>query len=532
MGIVVGGVPASRKLPGTAFNVVFGGSPSGAGTQAKKILCVGNMIAANITGASPSFTRTAGVSAVETVYQPSGADDADARFGKGSELARMVRRAFEVAADAQVYAIAPAESGGTAASQTLTFATNATSSATLRLYLAGKTIEVALNGTSGSPVTPTAFATSVATAINAEDQTPYTAQYALGVVTVTAVHKGPRGNKLEFRAAWVRSSDNVEVEITGSAIASGTGMTGQLGAGTGTLGSGATVDSLTNTLAQIVASKYDRIVVAAQDATAIDALLAQLDTQAGPTVQIRQQAVYLLDDTVANNNSFAIARNDARGQCASVKDSPLPPPEVAVLIAAGRLYGDGTANGRAVGEASDPACNLDGLQLKGSLIPRKRTSDYTTSELESGLNNGVSVLRPSSLNPGSLELVRSVTSLSVIASQQNYSVLDTSAVTGVDYVADDLQAYLLTLYRNYKLVSDGVSPLPSMTVTPSIIRNTIIARLREHELAGVVRDVTEHLAAVQVVEDGGVPGRVNCEIPAEIVPGLHIIAANVRQLTA
>jgi phage tail sheath gpL-like len=50
------------------------------------------------------------------------------------------------------------------------------------------------------------------------------------------------------------------------------------------------------------------------------------------------------------------------------------------------------------------------------------------------------------------------------------------------------------------------------------------------ESDGILRDVEANLSLLQVVEDANVSGRLNCEIPAEVIPGLHIIAGNIRQL--
>jgi phage tail sheath gpL-like len=67
-------------------------------------------------------------------------------------------------------------------------------------------------------------------------------------------------------------------------------------------------------------------------------------------------------------------------------------------------------------------------------------------------------------------------------------------------------------------------------VTPSIVRSHIAQRLAEMESDGILRDVEANLSLLQVVEDSNVSGRLNCEIPAEVIPGLHIIAGNIRQL--
>jgi phage tail sheath gpL-like len=535
--ITVAGVPVSTFAPGVYLNVILGGSGSSAGLALTKILLLGNLIAANITGATPAFTVTAGTAAVAQVVQCASPSDADTLGGAGGELTRMSYRVFEMFPNAAVYWCPVAESAGTAASATLTFATNGTGSSTLRLYLAGQVIDVALNGTTSSPITPTAFATSVATAVNAVTSLPMTAQFAAGVVTFTAKHKGPRGNWLQCRAQWMNGPSIVEV--IASASSSGAGMTAAFGDATKKLSLGATVDSNTNALAAILSVKFDRIVSAANDATQLTSLVSQVNTQAGATTQFRQQIICATADTLGNATTLAAdpttGQNAPRLQIVWQKNAQNPPEEIAAQVCAARVNGDSlvTSDNPADGEASDPACNLDGTLLKKIKSQFDPTDLPSASDYESALHNGLTPLQPTF---GGLTMIkRSITSRSLDSNKQaNYAVLDTTYVTVADYVANDLQSDLYNTYRHYKLESDnaaGTAPKGAKIVTPSQIRDRIAYKLQfyQNELH-IIRNVEAHLDQLAVVENVLVPGRVDMEIPEECIPGLHILAGNVRSV--
>ena len=156
----------------------------------------------------------------------------------------------------------------------------------------------------------------------------------------------------------------------------------------------------------------------------------------------------------------------------------------------------------------------------------------TSAEIENALNNGLTPLSPCGSRPGYASIVRSVTSRSLRSGVPNYAVLDTSSVTVPDYVGDFFRSDLATTFAGCKLGVDGANgepPTPARVVSPSIVRSHIAGGLQAMENDGILIDVEANLPLL-VVEADVVPGRLNCEIPAEVIPGLHIIAGNVRQL--
>jgi len=534
--IAVAGLPASRKTPGINFSVVLGGPGTSSGSAPKSIMLLGNMIGTAITGSTPTLSVAAGSASAATVYPVPSTADALTLFGQGSELYRMAAAVFAQYPDATLYACPVADAAGTAASGVLTFATSASAAYSVRLRMCGLTFDVAV----ASGDTVTTIAGNVADAINDQADLPFTAQNSSGVVTVTAKQTGPRGNVLIVDAYFVNSA-GFETRITASSTSSGAGTTG-VWSSTGTLGGeitltgGATQDSFVAALAAIEPVRYDRIVGACIDSTNVGRVVTHVNTNAGPTVQLLEQAVVPSVDTYANAVTLATGQNASRLQVAWHYASPLPPPDVAAQLAACRLNADAAVGGSRVGEASDPAANLDGLDLATVIVQRVPADRPTPTEVEGALNNGLAVLAPSGSRPGYAALVRSVTSRSTASGVPNYAVIDTAYVTVTDYCADRYRGRLTTDLAGAKLGADlangqPASRAPNVT-TPSIIRQLIIGYQKEDEAAGIIRDVDANLPLLVVEADSGTPGRINCDIPVEPVTALHQVFGYVRQLAS
>jgi len=531
--ISVPGVPASRKTPGIAFNVIFGGAGTSAGDAPVAIMLLGNKSAA-VSVSSPTYAQAAGVAAAATVVSVASESDAGTLFGLGSELHRMAAAVFAQQPNAALFACPVAEAG-TAASVVLTFTTSASAAGTVRFVLCGEVIDVPV--ASGDSVTT--IASACCSSINAVTSLPYYAQNSSGVVTFTAKNTGPRANVLVVDAYFIAAGAAVASRIlAASPVSSGFGTTGQWSSN-GTLGSeftlsaGATQDTFAAALSAIEPTRYGRIVGACIDSTNAGRISTALSTQAGPTIQILEQGIVPSVDTYSNAVTFAATMNASRMQAAWHYASPLPPWDVAAQVAAARVAGDGAIGGDLVGEADDPAANLNGVQL-ATIIPQRDVADQpTATEIENALNNGLTPLAPSSTRPGFCEIVKSITTRCTVANVPNFAVLGTQNVTVPDYTADTLRAALRTAYRGAKLrpdTADGLPPRIPRVVTPSIVRAFIAQNLQTLENRGILINVTANLSLLVVEINATNTSRLDCEIPAAVIPGLDIIAGNVRQL--
>jgi phage tail sheath gpL-like len=537
MSISIPGLSASTKTPAVYLNVILGGPGTSAGAAPETILLIGNKLEADISinPGSPTIDVAAGIMALATPTFCASAEDASNLCGQGSELHRMARAVFAQYPAASLYLAANAVSAGSAAAAVLTFATTATADFAVRLVLCDQVLEVPV----ATGDTPTVIATACAVAINNAADLPYYAQFAAGVLTITAKMAGLRGNSLIVDAYFVQST--FSLRITGSSTTSPGATTGQwttIGTPIGTefpLSGGTTADSIANVITAIASQRYNRIVVASNDGTNMALLVTHLNALAGVTVGLRQQGIAAAIGTLASSITIATGQNAARLQIGWHYASKIPGPEVAATLAAARLAGDGSVGGILVGESADPAANLDGVQLATVLAQNAALDQPTATEVESALNNGLAPLVPSNARPGFCALARSVTSRSLSNGVPNFAVIDTEFVTVCDYVADDLQSALALGYQGFKLGADsanGNPPLSPRVTTPSLVRAFILDRLAGYEARSILRDVTANVSLLVVEADTVVSGRLNCEIPCEPVSGLHIIAGNVRQIAS
>lgn len=545
--ITVAGLPSSQKTPGTYLSVILGGAGASAGAASKKLLLMGNMIVANLTGGGgggvvPAWTVTAGTDAVATPTFLSGPDDAGARYGLGSELHLMAKVAFANNPGVLCYGCAVGESAGARGTLVLTMVGSATAAQTVTVYCDGRSCQASV----ASGDTVTTIAVAIGTAINQQSDWPITAINVAGVLTLTSRQLGTRANNITFRGDVLVGT--TVSKFTGAALAVTAGGTTFTMSGGTVAGSsyhftnGAGVDAgAAAALAAVATVRYDRIALCYDGAdggatTTLAAVLTQVDSMAGVLTQKLQQVVFATNVASAAAITLATGRNKARASCIWHYASEVSTGEIAAAVAAARLGGDALAGGTAVGEASDPACNLDGLQLIGVPAQFAVSDQPLAATIESVLNSGLTPLQPSGLNPGGTSVVRCVTTRSLDgASNPNYAVLDTSEVTITDYMADTLRVGLSTTYASFKLgvdAADGTAPKIPRVATPSMLRVYAIGLAKDAEAAGILTNVDAHLSQFQFVADPNAAGRVNFEYPVPTIKGLHITAGNVRQITA
>ena len=534
------GLSASRKTPGINLAVILGGAGTSSGVAPKRTLLQGNAIlSARATTlnalSSPQIAIAAGtMTAAATPTFCASADDAGSYGGRGSELHDMAIGFFAQYPAGTLFIQAVADAAGTAASLVCTFATDASAAYTLRIYACGQVLDVPV----ASGATPTVIATAAADAINDADTLPYIAQFSAGALTLTAKCTGPRGNMLTCAFSFI-SSAGLETSITTSSTSSGAGTTGILSGGTAEGGeyffaSGATQDTNADAIAAIATTKFDRIVGSYIDSGNLGRLSAHLDSLAGVLVQKRQQGIVGSNGTLAAVTTLATGQNKPRLQLAWHYNSRVPPWVVAAQVTAARLIGDSVAGGLLVGEETDPAANLCGLELVGVTAQNTIADQPLSTEIESALNNGITPLALSANRPGYTIVVRSVTTRCLAANVPNFAVIDTTVVTSADYVADDLQATLGTTYAGFKLApnsADGLPPRSERTTTPDLIRAVIARELKLYEEQGILIDVDANLPLLTVEASSVTPGRVDCVIPVEVIPGLIILGGDVRQLS-
>jgi phage tail sheath gpL-like len=198
-------LPAALRYPGAY--IVVDGSQAGLGGDIPAVLLVGQKLAS-------------GTAAAGEIVLLSGVKDAETKAGAGSMLAQMAARYRAIDPALDLYMLPYADNvAGVQATAPLTVTASPTASGTLALYIAGRLVSVAI--VSGD--TPTLVATAIAAAITANADVPVTATSALGVVTLTAKHKGTCGNAIDLRLNLYGETTPAGLATTLVAMSGGTG---------------------------------------------------------------------------------------------------------------------------------------------------------------------------------------------------------------------------------------------------------------------------------------------------------------------
>ena len=522
-------LPASTKTPQIRASIVFGSSGAAPSASPKRILLIGSKIGADISttintsgSTTSTVTTTAGIAALDVATRATSPDHAAVLAGRGSELHLAAVAAFAQFRTAEVW-LAPVTPGGSAvaANATITPTLGTLSAGTLRITVMGESVDIGISASD----TVSTIGLAIARAINNQPNWPVVATntWATGAVLVTAKNLGVRSGAITLRAALLTATATVEVLNGTGQTAFGLTITlsgGTVDGGVYRLGSGAVDDNVTNLLTAINPTKYDRIAFAGYRVSgSASANLARITSQVvtqsdGPMFD--EQVVFGSIESPGNSITVAQGNNSERGQWINdpgVDDLPLV---IAAQVATARLFGDSVAGGSIAGEASEPACNLNDLELATLRAPRDPADVYDATEVESALNAGVAPLKPSPTRVGRMALVSSICMRSLSGGLPDFSVYKTKDVTVADWVRAEVVASLRATYRGYNLVADSADGTPVLvpkTTSPSAVKARIYGLLKDYEKRGILRDVDAHRDEITAAQNVTNPRRLDFSFP-------------------
>ncbi|MDQ3153631.1 MAG: hypothetical protein M3R63_18595 [Actinomycetota bacterium] len=461
---------SSVRRPGSFHRFVFANFGRGLVPLDLRMACVGMM-------------TTAGSATAEVVYEVGDDADADAKFGPGSELALMLRKAFAQArlqgASPQIYAVGLTPPGaGTAQVNTLTFTGPATEDGNFVLRVAGRTITVGVtNGDANTDV-----AAALEDLLDALTTTlPITAGVAGAVVTCTNVHKGENGGDVDYEV--VETPSGIACVIASSATGSG-------------------VTDITNALDALLGLNIDVVAIANRKSADVTDSKANTATAWGAGEKKYRWVVIGDPTTLSAANTLSTAANDKTVIIASYEGSPSLPGEIAAAVA---CY---------AWAKERPNANYDGGVL--DLYPPAVASVYTTTEIESALAVGTTPLKPT---PGrdQTEIVRLVTTKTVTSSSPDFVLFDLATSRTAAYMARQIEAAYVSQFVQEVMVVDDDSPDNVL----DRIRDSVVGVHRAMESLGFIRDVDDFLGEIVVEEAEDPSGRVNVNNPFRVVSPLH-----------
>lgn len=404
----------------------------------------------------------------------------DLLFGAGSELALMVRKAFETGKRIGImpvlFGAGLADPAGTAALFTMTVTGGpAAEAADIVFRIAGRTIRAGVSADD----TDTEIAEAIVAAIDeVEGLLPVTAANVLGVVTLTARQTGVNGNDIAVTVDDVGLSG---VAIAVAATVPGVGVTDPTVA-------------LDNSLSQYFESK----VIANHLAADVAILEAHQDEAWAPAAKRWNHAFLAETGTLATANTLASTSDDERIQVITYEDSPALPSEIASAVAV------------AVSSQELANFNWDAFELPLALPPD--ASVYTDTEIESALAAGSTPLSPNDARD-TTQIVRLITTKTTEGGNPFENAKDLATIRGLVKVVRQLD---VTFSQQFNAQNKSALVLKRM-------RSVAYRILKLFEDQGVTQNVDALFPQLLVAGDPTVATRALVNVPESIIPNLHQI---------
>ena len=430
---------------------------------------------------SPKQTGVGDIVANTEVRPVCSADDVKTAAGRCLGFLAMVALLANDTGGPLVDLVCPTESGGAAATATITFAAAPTSNQVFEVAIQG--VEIQLPWNYGDANTVARDLAVAAINLKADELFCVASAGAGGVVNLTANSKGPAGNDIALRCRIISGAG-------GTLTASGALFTG-----------GTTEPDFTTALATVEGREYDFIIGCVSNADAQSASTSNpsriedhIDAlKSGRTAKL-QQAHLASTGTIAQAATGSIARNSEYMTHLVTENAESLPSEFA-----GADCGDRMKRRRLEKNANRCFTLLKGLHGAHDKI----ANNPTDAEGRTALTSGVSLCGYTANDE--LVLLRSVTTHSQDSSgSPDRRCFDTNEVDAIFELGKDLRTYLpqqyLTSGSQVKVVADtpeGQEPPPKGVVECRDIKATITKRIRDYWVPQGVIDRAAFLASIE-----------------------------------
>jgi phage tail sheath gpL-like len=492
------GIPQSWKLP--LFWAQVDGSQAGNLNENGIVLLVGQMLGA---AHGPSAAGTAPAN----VPVPVGSDAlAQNMFGAGSILERMVQAFLNNNTTNELWALPVLDGTGTYATGSIDFSGTLGGSGVLSVYIAGQLVSVGVASTD----TPSSIAANTVAAINSIPELPVTAALAASNspnINLTSKNKGSICNditlQLNYLGVYGGQATPAGLVVT---------MAAQLTGGTGE-------PSFTAAISAIQAQEFDYVGMPYTDTGSMDVWNTEYGFGAtGRWNYTRQQYGFIVNayrDDYADLLEWGLAQNSPVMSTLGIEQQvPSPVWEItAAYIAAAAL-----------GFSDDPARPLQTLELTG-ILPAPLQNRFIQSQRNSLVNSGIAsqYVDPS----GNMSIEREQTQYQF----NSYGQSDTAfalltILSTLQELLQRMSAAITTKYPRVKLFPDGTALGPGQAaVTPTIIAGELVSEYQQAMYDGLVQDMADFKAGLQVDIDDLNPNRLD-------VLWDPYLAGQLRQFTA
>lgn len=458
-------------IPGSYTGYNYYAGPNGLPANIQKVLLIGDVSTAKAS--TTPVNKPTEIGTETEAYDFAGA---------GSVLMQMYKAAKKAWKYAQITMLRHGAVTGSAATWESTLSGTATAAGIVSVVINGQKISVGVAKTD----TAAAVATALADEVNNTPDAPVTAEAATAKVTLTAKCKG----------AYVSAAaGGLNVSVTSET----TGITA--GAVSVTAGVG-TVD-LTTALAAAFPERFHIIVSPVNDETNLGYLKTHLEAAAAPLEQRGQRAICAMVSASATAaKTEALKHNYERLHIAAVK-TKIDATVWEIAAGLGAIFASN----------SKPNVPMNGVAIPGLATPAVEDK-WSGEEQDLLLYGGVIPLVE---EDSQLCIVRAVTTKSNNSGSRFTKLIDTGVIASLDYFRDSILAMHRAKYKNkviHALLPDALNE-----------DNKAIAYALEAE--AILRYIDDYADQFITQESPNEPGRMLCQIPAPVVPGLNQIYSTI-----
>lgn len=425
-------------------------------------------------------------------------EDAEEKFGVGSQLAEMARASFGANSFTERWFMPLSDNAaGQAATGTVTMGGTVTAAGTLNLWIGGRRVQVGV--ASGAALAD--IASDLVTAIAADTRLAVTAAAVDAVVTLTAKHKGLWTNDLDIRVNYY-SDEKLPAGLTATVVA----MSG-----------GTANPDLTAAISALGDRHFQYYIMPYTDAANLTAMENELSDRWGPLRPYDGIMFSAVPGTSGAASAVGDSRNSPHSVILGCGKTPTRPDQVAAIVGSVAGYNLNL----------DAARPLTNLPLKG-MLPPKELDRFTFSERNTLLYDGVSTFIVD--DGGNCLIERLVTTYNVNSlGVDDYAYRDVEDVANLSDFRMQLRAALSNQFSGYKLASNTTEVQPGAKVArPIDIWSSIVVLCRGLENLGRLQDVDGFKDDIVVELDENDDSRVNILLPAKLIAQLRVIAVKVQ----
>lgn len=413
-------------------------------------------------------------------------DDTEAAvaFGAGSLAHIMAKAAITANRYLQLQVIGVEENpAGKAASGTLTVTGPATGSGTFYLTVCGERLDIAV--TTGDSADT--LSQAIIDTVNAQTALPVRA----------ALTTGEEGNT--FIGLTARQTGEFGNDILLSAACTAGGITHTL---TGMAGGENNAD-IQPALDAVFAAGHNIIVPPFSDKDTLLKLRTHLEKTGGPLEQRGAVAAAGWTGTLSSGTTLAADINDGRTTIAWYQGAAILPCQLAA------------GYGAVIASEEDPARPLNSLEIRGpDIAPVKAWAGR--NEQENALHNG---LTPIEVGPGNkVQIVRAITTYTRNPEGvSDKSLLDLTTIRTLDYTRKACRERI-----SQRFPRDKLNERTRRKVRSELL--DVLIKLEEEE---ILENVEANKELLIVERNGKDENRLDAQIPADVVNGLHVVAGRI-----